>query len=611
MTDTTVLFEVEHLTFGKTVEFDGGPVIGRGQKVTSASEGFPDDIANVMSPGYTIEEGIWSAEDIAPSCRDRGALFIRSAKRGPARRIGLLLGRIRFVSESGEGVQGRLYPLIKMAFVNPDNLAAEGARLLRSDLDQLVPVPDIAGMRLRGGTKPAPLVFDLPAAGLPDKGALDGLWAIVLQLAQKGRAAIGTEYAKDENEFLELVSCFLSLFQKVENSPVDPVIVSGVQGSFSGGDILYKPDEVCSQSKVEAPQSLVKAASDPENWDALANDLQRRRVQIVTGAKRDRLAAQFEDMKKRVAAFRAMPATPSQPKVDAVEPERIPEQQLRRHEARPRREAGGRRSRHAPAVPVAPAGADFPKQSARQPQEFGLGNVADTERAAPISVSSVMAKTNAPYKLADAPTDQPLAAHILRHTRKPEREPVTTKAPLEDAPRLTLSNAGLQRLDKKLKNQNISPDSILELRNVFIRDYYALFDSEIEKLKQFPVVYRMFFLESGLHERTFKEFIMRTNVLISQNPQANRVWFDCAVKTMNRRILAAAIGPDHETLHTILVQLNERVNRLVREKYLTAINDKLQKPGQFHPDDWDECSRFLNEFASYLHQNSDESICYA
>lgn len=292
---------VEHLTYGKLVTTENGPVpFGRDYEVTRMSAGLSRWKFDAMRPSGLARKEAWVAEKVDPAFEARGFLVVKQiANPDNPTEIAVVLARLRFRSEGGEGIVGRRYLQCRSWLVQSQDwdlyassiLAAAGSDLLATPDEMAKPglkARDEEDARKNDGlislSLSAPRVQERLAAPVRQilKHVLD-------QARSKSstQLALGNESFKDEIEFIDGIGQALGWLGES----------SELLQSFSAG-YLGAPEDVCLRW---APSRQVPVAAPPPSQAALdelrttlristrqARRLSESESQQLAGARSDR-----------------------------------------------------------------------------------------------------------------------------------------------------------------------------------------------------------------------------------------------------------------------------------------------------------------------------------
>lgn len=211
---TFASIDVEHLTFGKFVTCENGPVpFGRDYEVTRMSAGLARWKFDAMRPSGLAQNEAWAAEKVDPAFGARGFLLVKQiANPDDVSETGVVLARLRFRSEGGEGVVGRRYLQCKSWLVRPQDWSRYASSILAAAGSELVAIPDEvtkpddkATEDARKNDRLISLSLSVPAAKEQFSGPVRQILKHVLdqaKLEKPVQLALGNESFNDEIEFL-------------------------------------------------------------------------------------------------------------------------------------------------------------------------------------------------------------------------------------------------------------------------------------------------------------------------------------------------------------------------------------------------------------------------
>jgi hypothetical protein len=271
---------VEHLTYGKLVTTENGPVpFGRDYEVTRMSAGLSRWKFDAMRPSGLARKEEWVAEKVDPAFEARGFLVVKQvANPGNGAEIAVVLARLRFRSEGGEGIVGRRYLQCKSWLVQSQDWDLYASAILAAARSDLLATPDeMAKPGLNASDEEDARKNDrLISLSLSAPRVQEHLTAPVRQILKhvldqarlkiSAQLALGNESFKDEIEFIDGIGQALGWLGES----------SELIQSFSAG-YLGAPEDVCVRW---APSRQVPVAALAPS-QAVLDDL-RTRLRIST-----------------------------------------------------------------------------------------------------------------------------------------------------------------------------------------------------------------------------------------------------------------------------------------------------------------------------------------
>jgi hypothetical protein len=200
--------DVEHLTYGKLVAGKNGPVpFGRDYEVTRMSAGLARWKFDAMRPSGLTQES-WSHEKVDPACEARGLLIVKQVANpnNPAE-TAVVIARLRFCSEAGEGVVGRRYLQCTSWLVGYAEWNRHASSILAAASASLTATPDeiIQEESGRKSDKLISLPILAPSIQHQFSESVRQILGHILEQARSGtrkELALGNESFRDEDEFL-------------------------------------------------------------------------------------------------------------------------------------------------------------------------------------------------------------------------------------------------------------------------------------------------------------------------------------------------------------------------------------------------------------------------
>jgi hypothetical protein len=287
------------LTYGKLVTGKNGPVpFGRDYEVTRMSAGLARWKFDAMRPSGLTKES-WSHEKIDPACEGRGLLIVKQvADPNNRAETAVVIGRLRFCSEAGEGIVGRRYLqctswLVGSAEWNQhaSSILVAANSSLTATPDEIIPAGDSAEESARKSDKLISLPVLAPSIQHQLSEPVRQILGHVLEQSRSGawkELVLGNESFRDEEEFLAGIRQALDWLG--EASGLIPGFIVGYLGPAADACLRWTP------SRRVSPEAPAPSLADLDRLRTTLRISTRRPSQFSdhnaeqrAAARRDRL----------------------------------------------------------------------------------------------------------------------------------------------------------------------------------------------------------------------------------------------------------------------------------------------------------------------------------
>ena len=247
---------VEHLTYGKLVAGKNGPVpFGRDFEVTRMSAGLARWKFDAMRPSGLTQES-WAHDKVDPACEGRGVLIVKQvANPNNPTETAVVIARLRFCSEAGEGIVGRRYLqctswLVESAEWNryASSILTAASSSLTATPDEIIPEGDAAEESARKSDNLISLPIVAPSIQHQFPEPVRQILGHALEQSRSGvrkELVQGNESFRDEDEFLAGIRQALDWLG--EASGLVPGFIVGYLGPAAGACLRWTPSRRVSQ----------------------------------------------------------------------------------------------------------------------------------------------------------------------------------------------------------------------------------------------------------------------------------------------------------------------------------------------------------------------------